>query len=83
MLRLDVNRNVGRRMSLLLRGLHVEDDYLVGFAAGLASSNLYHPLKFEGMVLADWAINKAASRNRFFLFDGLHRWSASSHTQRT
>ncbi len=70
--------NVELRRFLLLRGLHVENDYLVGFSAGLASSDLYYSFKFESMVLADWAVNEAASRNRFFLFDGLHRGRASS-----
>ncbi len=65
-------------MFLLLRGLHVKNDYLVGFAAGLASSDLYYSFKFESMVLADRAVDEAASRNRFFLFDSLHRWRPAS-----
>ncbi len=70
--------NIESWMFLLLRGLHVENDYLVGFAAGLASSDLYYSFKFESMVFADWAVDEAASRNCFFLFDGLHRWRPAS-----
>ncbi len=70
-------------MFLLLRGLYVEDDYLVGFAAGLASSDLYYSFEFESMILADLAVNEAASRNRFFLFDSLHRWRPASQPQQT
>ena len=75
--------NVELRAFLLLRGLHVENDYLIGFAAGLASSNLYYSLEFESMVLADWTVNEAASSNGFFLFDSLHRRNSSSYPQRT
>ena len=75
--------NVELRAFLFLRGLHIENDYLVGFVAGLASSNLYYSLEFESMVLADWTVNEAASSNRFFLFDGLHRRISSSYPQRT
>ena len=58
---------------LPFRSLDVENDYLVGFAAGLASPDLYHSLEFKSMILADGAVNEVASRNCFFLIDRLHR----------